>query len=402
MVSFTQNTSKSVRRMDPPSKARIPLTNVSNNVSQRMVKHIQPYHDQSQDPQLKDTAQVSEELFFMYRKSLRKTPTGCEDLFSMLSDEMLLQIFKWLPKKTLLNCGQVNRRFNRVSKDETLWYRLDLGGRTLQYDGLSEVLNRGTVVLRMAHTTVVNPTQEACVDFPEYVKVKYLDLSMCIISKPVLRALLGSCRSLVKLSLESVPLDGAICAEIAENRCLDTLNLTMCSGIDATAMRAMTRSLTKLHNFNVSWTYLSKEALQELVNNVTPQMLHLNVAGCRSTLNDDDLASLIKRCPKLVSLDLSDCTPLTSAAINIICKARKIEYLSLSRCYNIQVTSYLKLTELRTLRFLDLFGLLSDTVIETLRSSLGDVGINRYYHSFVARPTVGTKRTSIWGLRTRD
>uniref|UniRef100_A0A182NN57 S-phase kinase-associated protein 2 n=1 Tax=Anopheles dirus TaxID=7168 RepID=A0A182NN57_9DIPT len=390
--------------MDPPSsnKARLPLTNVSNNVSQRSLKLTQPHNDLSEDPQRKVATHPTEDMFFMYRKSLRKEAAGGEDPFNMLSDEVLLHILKWLPKKTLLNCGQVNRRFNRVSKDETLWYRLDLSGRTIQYDGLSEVLTLGVVVLRMAHTTVVNPTKDDCLDFPQWAKVKYLDLSMCIISKPVLRALLACCRSLVKLSLENVPLDGAICAEIAENRCLDTLNLTMCSGIEAAGMRLITKALTKLHNFNVSWTYLSEEAVQELVKNLTPQMVHLNVAGCRNTLHDDGLAILIKRCPKLVALDLSDCTPLTSAAINIICKARKIEYLSLSRCYNIQVTAYLKLAELPTLRYLDLFGLVSDNVIETLRSSLGDVGINRYCHSSVARPTVGTKRTSIWGLRTRD
>lgn len=210
------------------------------------------------------------------------------DLFSLLSDEVLLHILKWLPKKTLLSCGQVNRRFNRVSKDETLWYRLDLSNRTLQFDGLVEVLSRGVIVLRLAQTSIVNPTPESnYLEFPACIKVQYLDLSMCTVSVAVLGALLANCRALVKLSLENVPLDGRICAEIAENRKLEALNLTMCSGIDATGMRLMAKALTRLHSLNVSWTSLSAEAVQELVRNLTPQIVHLNLSGCRSTLTDE-------------------------------------------------------------------------------------------------------------------
>lgn len=53
------------------------------------------------------------------------------------------------------------------------------------------------------------------------------------------------------------------------------------------------------------------------------------------------LEKLVARCPDLLELDLSDCTQLTSEAITIVCKLKKLEYLSLSRCYNISVTSYL-------------------------------------------------------------
>uniref|UniRef100_A0A182PJ26 S-phase kinase-associated protein 2 n=1 Tax=Anopheles epiroticus TaxID=199890 RepID=A0A182PJ26_9DIPT len=392
-------------RMDPPSnKGRIPLTNVSNNVNQRACKSTAPYNDLPEEVlHQKNTSHIgTEESFFMYRKNQRKASFGDENPFNLLSDEVLLHVLKWLPKKTLLSCGQVNRRFNRVSKDETLWYRLDLSNRTLQFDGLVEVLSRGVIVLRLAQTSIANPTPNSCLELQPGIKVQYLDLSMCTISLAVLGALLSNCRALVKLSLENVPLDGRICEEIAENRRLETLNLTMCSGIDAMGMRLMAKALTRLHSLNVSWTNLSGEAVQELVRNITPQVMHLNIAGCRSTLSDEGVAVLIKRCPKLIALDLSDCTPLTEATIKTLCKARKIEYLSLSRCYNIPVTAYLNLTELKTLRYLDLFGLVSDHAIATLKHSLGDVGINRYYHSSVARPTVGTKRTSIWGLRTRD
>ncbi|XP_052897164.1 S-phase kinase-associated protein 2-like [Anopheles moucheti] len=389
--------------MDPPlSKERLPLTNVSNNVHPRSCKASKEC-DAPTEELRKTMAHGSEEIFFMHRMDQhRGTEQVDGNLFNLLSDEVLLQILKWLPKKTLLACALVNRRFNRVTKDETLWYRLDLSNRTLQHHGLVEVLIRGVVVLRFAHTHIVDPIPDNCLNIPPGLKVQFLDLSMCTISKPILRTLLANCRALVKLSLENVPLDGGICAAIAENRRLDTLNLTMCSGIDTGGMHLMATALTKLLNLNVSWTNLSTEAVQVLVENLTPQIMHLNIAGCRSTLHDEAVAVLLKRCPRLVALDLSDCTLLTDGSIKTLCRARKIEYLSVSRCYNIPLPSYLYLSELETLKYLDVFGLGSDQMIEALRHSLSDVGINKYYHSAVARPTVGSKRTSIWGLRTRD
>ena len=61
-----------------------------------------------------------------------------------------------------------------------------------------------------------------------------------------------------------------------------------------------------------------------------------------------------------------------------------------------------ELSDLPSLAFLDVFGILSDAALQTLQSTFPSLGINKFIHSSVARPTVGTRRTSIWGLRTRD
>lgn len=52
--------------------------------------------------------------------------------------------------------------------------------------------------------------------------------------------------------------------------------------------------------------------------------------------------------------------------------------------------------------YLDIFGLMSEQAITKLSTQLPHIGINKFLHSAIARPTVGTRRTSIWGLRTRD
>lgn len=97
---------------------------------------------------------ISEE-FFMYQKQDPRIYTG-EDNFARLSDEVILSVFKWLPKKALIRCSLVSQRFNRVAKDETLWTRLDLASKTIQPYALGRIVSRGVVILRMAQSRVSN------------------------------------------------------------------------------------------------------------------------------------------------------------------------------------------------------------------------------------------------------
>lgn len=91
--------------------------------------------------------------FFMYQKRDPRLYTG-EDNFTRLSDEILLSIFKWLPKKTLNRCSLVNHRFHRVIQDESLWTRLDLAAKTIQPCALGRILMRGTIILRLSQSKV--------------------------------------------------------------------------------------------------------------------------------------------------------------------------------------------------------------------------------------------------------
>ncbi|XP_058811691.1 S-phase kinase-associated protein 2 [Topomyia yanbarensis] len=389
-------------------KGRSPLANVSNQTqinscylpANQVAGHTQNGNNESN--MRKYISILNDEKFFLYRRRTGKQMPAV-DHFSQLSDEMMLQIFRWLPKKTLMRCSQVSKRFNRVSQDETLWTRLDLSCRSLREGALGRVISRGTVILRLAQACISHPVYSINSEESQFqTKLQFLDLSMCSIELATLHELLSHCKSLRKLSLENVSLDTNCCEEIARNENLEALNLTMCEGLNAYNVTLLMQKLTKLHSLNISWTNLTRSSVEALVIHVTPSLLRLNVAGCRQSMNDASLDKLINRCPDLLELDLSDCTQLTSEAITVVCKLKKLEYLSLSRCYNINVTSYLLLSELHSLLFLDVFGLLSDQAITMLQTSFPGVGINKFMHSSVARPTVGTRRTSIWGLRTRD
>ena len=91
---------------------------------------------------------------FLISKRMRVEGPPGTDVFSRLSDEVVLCIFKWLPKSTVAKCAQVAKRWKRLAYDEVLWRRLDLSGTCLKSTILGTVLMRGTQVLRLAKTEV--------------------------------------------------------------------------------------------------------------------------------------------------------------------------------------------------------------------------------------------------------
>lgn len=110
----------------------------------------------------KTNSTSADDEFFMYQKRDPRLYTG-EDNFAQLSDEVLLSIFKWLPKKALIRCSTVNRRFNRVTQDESLWTRLDMAARTIQARTLYRVLSSGVIILRLAQCKVcINGSFKVC------------------------------------------------------------------------------------------------------------------------------------------------------------------------------------------------------------------------------------------------
>lgn len=218
----------------------------------------------------------------------RLQPKECvSDPFQYLSDEVLLNIFKFLPKKALNRLALVNDRFSRVIQDETLWIQMDLAYKLLRKEAISKILCRGLVILRLAQAKIQSPIFE-----PDFIsegfesKLQYLDLSMASIDKASLTQLLAACRLLKKLSLEAVPVDANVCREIAQNKSLEVLNLAMCEGLTKTGVNSLITSLQNLTALNISWTNLKTNCVTIIVENLTPSIMRLNIAGCRKSLID--------------------------------------------------------------------------------------------------------------------
>lgn len=384
-----------------------PCTEVNITVPPQAPKVLQPQNQNI----MSHTTFVPEDSvndeFFVYKRR-RLDHIGGDDKLNRMSDELILHIFRWLPKFMLARCAQVCRRWKRLSFDETLWRRLDLGGKTLKPGVVGRVILRGSCVLRLAKAEVAGPIftpqlQHLPNSLVVRSRLQFLDLSMTAIQPQALEEMLGVCSELRKLSLEHCTMTPAICNLIAQNTHLDTLNLAMCYGLNHTSINAILQGCTRLQSVNLAWTGLTTEDLRMVCRRFPRSLERLNISGCRSTLTDGHVRLIVEQCPGLVELDVSDGTQLTAICVQtIISQLRQVEYLSFSRCYTVQPDAYLDLKSMQNLRYLDVYGILNEKALSTLRQSLPHIQINKYLFSSVARPTVGIRRTSIWGLRVRD
>lgn len=349
------------------------------------------------------TRESNLEQFNLYRRKRKSSIIG-EDKFNKLSDEMILMILKWLPKKCLVRSMLVCKRWCQVARDEVLWSRLDLGSKVLNGGTLGHILPRGVQILRLAQAEIADPVflenSETLID--GYIsKLQYLDLSMSVISPDGLAMLLSKCKYLKKLSLEKCSVNRACCKAISNNNDLESLNLTMCEGMDIECVKDLMK-LKNLSAVNMAWCSLDAETMTLLCTSLPSSVVRLNIAGCRKTITDDNVKNLVKSCPNIIELDLSDCSMLTMNTVRNLLDLSKLEHLSLSRCYGIPPSTYVTLAYMPSLLYLDVFGVIPEPVLKSLQVTCGETQLNKFLYSSIARPTVGVRRTSIWGLRVRD
>ncbi|KAJ8306639.1 hypothetical protein KUTeg_017184 [Tegillarca granosa] len=293
--------------------------------------------------------------------------------FSDLSDEIVLHIFRWLPKFTLAKCARVCQRWKRLVMDESLWKRIDLANRALSPATLFHVLNRGVQILRLTKTEVDSPLIPSPSVLQSHIrltKVQYLDLSMSSIPIPLLEELFAVCKDLKKISLEHCELSDKVC---------------------------------QLESLNLAWTGLHRHSVVYL-SLCLPSNLHkLNISGCRENITDEEILQLCRTCPYLRELDLSDSTVITCTSLNYIMdNLNHLEYLALSRNYRIMPQTIQQLRHMDSLIAVDLFGMFREGALKELRESMPHLEVNKFPFSNIARPTTGIRRTSIWGLRVRD
>ncbi|KYN07750.1 S-phase kinase-associated protein 2 [Cyphomyrmex costatus] len=341
--------------------------------------------------------------FCLFRRKRRPSIYG-EDKFNKLSDEIILMILKWLPKKCLVRSMLVCKRWCQIAQDEALWTRLDMGSKVLNEGTLGHILPRGIQILRLAQAEIADPVfcEGSEVLSDSYIsKLQYLDLSMAVISPMGLAVLLSKCKYLKKLSLEKCVVNRDCCRVIKQNTELEILNLTMCENINVGCIMDL-MELKCLTALNIAWCSLDNECITLLCKTLPTSITRLNLAGCRKTMTDENVKDLLRRCPDIIELDLSDCAMLTMHTVHNLLNFSKLEHLSLSRCYSIPQSAYIRLATMPCLLYLDVFGLMTESVLKSLQATCREPEINKYLYSSVARPTVGIRRTSIWGLRVRD
>lgn len=354
--------------------------------------------------------------------------------FDLLSDEIVIKILEFLPPTMLLNGFALTcKRLRNICYDDTFWKRVDLGGKKFGPGQAGKIMLRGTKILRMAKAIVQPPLFlndaekydnqhflvksisasmcETCVLSNTHgssmeLKLNYLDLSSSTIEETCLESLFEKCYNLKKVSLENCKLNDKILYFLAKNKNLEVLNLTMAVGITACGLNFLAQGLQNtLMDLNFSWIGMTEDMMDEaleLLDNNSQTLRSLNIAGCKEVLTVDRLHFIIDNCSNIEELDISDAKALTSPSIEMIAwHLKHIKGLSASRCYGIAPLDFLELKKCADLKYLDVFGGMSEPASMELMEVLKPVKINKRKFSFIARPTVGTRCTSIWNEKTR-
>ncbi|NXG07011.1 SKP2 protein, partial [Sakesphorus luctuosus] len=349
-------------------------------------------------PPKRQKVKESEKDFVIARRPwpLREAESGVS--LDTLPDELLLSIFAYLPLKDLLKVSVVCRRWHCLSFDESLWQTLDLTGGNLLPGVIGHLLPAGVTAFRCPRSCIGSPLFKT----NKLLKLQHLDLSNCTVSAADLHSVLCLCERLQNLSLEGLVLSDNIIKAIARNPNLMRLNLCGCSGFSAEALEMMLSRCSVLKELNLSWCDFTAAHVKAAVNRVTSKISQLNLSGYRENLQIADVKTLVERCPFLVHLDLSDSMMLKPECFQYFRQLMFLQHLCLSRCYQISPAALVELGEIRTLKTLQVFGIVTDSSLQLLEEALPDLNINRSHFTTIARPTVGNKKNhEIWGIKCR-
>ena len=297
-----------------------------------------------------------------------------------LPDEVILKICSFMDIREILKCGQVSKRIRAISKDESLWLKLNFVEGYVPYAFLEKAVENGCRYLSLAF---------ACLYDGENSKIplnlKYLEMSWGkgIESGPH-KVILRNCRSLQKLAMPNRVLDWEDINHIGENgQTLKVLNLaevhwSNIPSVSKTIQQHWNQRLFKrcveLNELNLSnlWNYGS-DFFSVIASNLTPKILKVDLSSNKS-LKDRHVMTLVERCTKITELNLSY-TSITNNSVDSIAKHPSLEKLDVSNT-EIDSTALLQLGTIRTLKVLNC---LKDKKIDenNLRKRLLQLSINK-------------------------
>ena len=281
--------------------------------------------------------------------SKRQKLSDPDDQFEGLPDEVILKILGYLEgTKGLIYCGHLSQRIRKISQDETLWQKINLSRQSIPTGFLQMVLNN-----RCKYLTLRSSCIQGALKLDRPTQLKYLDLrNTNSTSDEVLEELLGSCRSLQKLSVTKKFLVNRISQENWNSlEVLEVLDFERgfdYDCLDLESLKLVIKSCIELKELNLAQRYLSEDAINFLVNNLTPKIEKLNLScSWPMVVKDEQIKTLVERCKKITSLDLQF-SAITNNSITSITEnlQSSLEELGVSGCMNV---SYNKLLELKSM-----------------------------------------------------
>ena len=148
-----------------------------------------------------------------------------------VSDEVQLNIFKFLDLDDVIRCAHVSKRTRRICHDESIWKKVNISGKAVPSEFIEQILENGCKYINLDSAKIVGGLNLSRNDY----NVKYLNIEHCVAEKGVLEKLISSSKSLQKLSLCFLDLNSNAMKSL-NNQKLQTLDLTFFKGLDLDLM----------------------------------------------------------------------------------------------------------------------------------------------------------------------
>ena len=197
------------------------------------------------------------------------------------------------------------------------WLEINFWNKTLPTSLLEKVLIKGCKYLILQHATL-----EGNLRLTKRTSLKYLDISDPIqADQGVLDQILASCYSLEKLwlidfyKLQSININAL---SMQNGQTLQVLNMIGCRRLNLDKVKPLIDNCVQLKELNLKEAGIPEEAVDYLVNNLTPNIERLSLGRLWNLIGDHEIEVLVSRCKKLNSLFLRQTNAGNDSLMNII------------------------------------------------------------------------------------
>ena len=315
-----------------------------------------------------------------------KPVSNIEFDFSKLPTEILVKIYGYLDILGISRCAQVSKSFNLISKDSLLlksWEKLSIKEKNVSTEFLGYIFKRGITELNLSLCEILPPKVRLLKDLKsEPLNLKTLSLDGTSGDKTLLNEIITS------HPMENIDIRRSMNMYLSNNislfiKCLPKIGSQLKSlnleygGLNryrgANSIPLIVDNCLGLEELNISYNILSQESITYLFENLTPNILKLDMRInliYKYIMNDNHIRALVKRCPKLKVLDIrTTYSKVTYQGLVAISEGLLfLESLGFSKTIedelglpnNINLTKMEKLKSMKNLKEL-LIGLLSNT-----------------------------------------
>ena len=281
-------------------------------------------------------------------KSVPNTEINC------LPNEILVKIFGYLDIQDISRSAQVSHQFNMISKDSSVWQswrKVIINGIKVPTEFLTYIIQRGITELILFQCEIL-PPRVNLTEFKRPLNLKTLSLdgtkgdktlvNDILISHPLEKVELRQCMNNARHNITTNMMSENDISQFIESlpqigSQLKNLNLEndlFGKFHDLSSISSIVNTCLGLEELNLCCNMLNEEAISYLCENLTSNILKLDIGigywGTPRGLNDNNIKALVKRCPKLKVLDIRTNELVTyQGLVAIIEGLSSLEYLGL-------------------------------------------------------------------------